>query len=58
MKPRADNQDLTERARPAGRGLHITRNCFACKTNKAALGGRIDKRTRMWLCATCVEVAK
>ena len=58
MKPRTDRQDLTERCRPAGVGLGITRNCFDCKTNKVALGGKTCRRTKMWRCAGCAGVAK
>lgn len=35
-------------------GITFTRNCFVCSKNKTALGGRTDKRTRMWVCADCL----
>lgn len=57
MKPRTDNQDLTERFRPSGSGIGFTRNCSRCGQNRVALGGKTCKRTRMWRCAGCAGVA-
>lgn len=58
MKPRTDNQDLTERFRPAGEGMGFTRNCSQCGKNHISLGGKTCKRTKMWRCAGCVEEVK
>jgi hypothetical protein len=35
--------------------LTFTRNCWACRINKEALGGKTDKRTKMWCCAGCSQ---
>lgn len=32
----------------------FTRFCWLCSKNKAAFGGRLDKR-KLWRCATCME---
>jgi len=50
------DRDLTMKSRPAGPGIGFTRNCFVCKKNKIATGGKTCKRTKMWTCAGCLGV--
>lgn len=33
------------------------RRCWVCNLNKSTPGGKVDKRTRMWSCAACVQKA-
>lgn len=48
------NTDVSMRVRNAGAGMGFTRSCSSCSHNRVSLGGRLDKRTKMWRCAQCV----
>lgn len=47
-------RDLTMVQPKSAPNLCALRRCWACNQNKATLGGRLDKRTRLWRCAACV----
>ena len=51
-RPHQD-RDVTLVERPAGAGMGFTRICFACQRSRNDRGGKTDKRTKMWNCASC-----
>jgi hypothetical protein len=48
-------RDLTMAQPARGPGATPMRRCWACNQNKAQAGGKLDKRTRLWRCAACVQ---
>lgn len=50
--------DVTTRLRIPGPGVPKRRMCFTCNTPTNDTGGRLNKRTRMWSCASCVSLQK
>ena len=48
-------RDLTMTQPKSAPGLSTLRRCWACNQNKTTPGGKVDKRTRMWRCAACVQ---
>lgn len=54
MNRYSPERDLTASLHKLATGVHALRRCWACNQNKATLGGRLDKRTRLWRCAACV----
>lgn len=52
-KPYQD-RDVTLVPRHSGPGIGFTRVCFQCNRKRRELGGKTDKRTKMWSCADCV----
>jgi hypothetical protein len=33
--------------------IGFTRSCWACKKFRVAYGGKLDKRTKLWVCSEC-----
>jgi len=50
-----NNKDTSMQTGGAGPGLVYSRMCFECNQRKQVLGGKTDKRTRVWRCAGCIE---
>lgn len=48
-------RDLTMTQPKSAPGLSTLRRCWVCNQNKTTPGGKVDKRTRMWRCAACVQ---
>ena len=48
-------RDLTMTQPKSAPGLSALRRCWACNQNKGLAGGKLDKRTRLWRCAACVQ---
>lgn len=57
MKRYSNFRDLTTKVNSPAPGASVLRRCWACNVNKATPGGRVDKRTRLWRCAACVQQA-
>ncbi len=48
-------RDLTMTQPKQAGGSLTLRRCWACNQNKTVAGGKLDKRTRLWRCAACVQ---
>jgi hypothetical protein len=57
MKRYSNFRDLTSKDNSPAPGTPVLRRCWACNINKETAGGRVDKRTRLWHCAACVQQA-
>lgn len=51
-------RDNTQRRESGSPGVVSGRLCWTCSKVRSDLGGRTDKRTRMWSCAHCNEAKK
>lgn len=49
----SDVRDTTESWRHPQPTSGATRMCFKCGRPRPQLGGRIDRRTRQWICKEC-----
>lgn len=47
--------DLTHKHRSMSPGIAMTRTCIRCGQHKPLVGGKVNKITRQWRCACCVN---
>ena len=55
MSRYSPERDQTLAQRLATPTTPALRRCWVCNLNKTMAGGKVDKRTRMWRCAACVQ---
>ena len=50
-------RDLTVSKAKCSPGVTTRRMCWGCSKPRLEIGGKVNPRTRMWSCASCVEAS-